>query len=596
MVFGDGRMMSRFPLTVVLALCGCASYRVLPSPPPPAGLSPLPMRYQTTRLWVFRSVKEDGAVERVFVDPHDSMRVVVTLLRPEVAAYASSDGGASWTRASIPLDVPDSDERTQAAVVPPRLLAEVLFDARDARRAWARAHGRVFHTEDGGLTWAATPLAGIVALAQGVDGLLWAAGEGGLHVSDDGGRSWVHRPVHLPGASADTRLRVRSLVLDQRGGRILLGVRDARSDSGPVAISTVLDGTSDAAQAALALVDATDAPPRALTAFGQGLTGVIETRDGGVSWRRTGLALDTWLASADGALYAVAADPMIEAAFLVRAHPELATALAQQLHGLHFDAASLRPAFLFPGRDRLLAGPLAAAPVFRSADGGATWVRVLSLEPALAASLRTIVDAQISAWEESSPQARGGERPAEHRAGTGENPTGPGRRGNRGGRPGRRGAAPEAIRTAPRAPSVEAFQAYLDPLRLLARFNSGLALTGMARAGAEFYAWAPTATHWDRLADAALAACEGEGEISLGPGATPAGPGAFTLLRSTDGGASWAEVAQGPDAFDGAERLRVRQSAPYPSWLAAGPREAFIGLTARDHSGPPWHETWRDSF
>jgi len=472
----------------------------------------------------------------------------------------------------------------------------VLFDARDGRRAWARARGRVFHTEDGGVTWDATPLAGIVALARGVDGLLWAAGEGGLHVSDDGGRSWVHRPVQLPGAGADARLRVRSLVLDQRGGRILLGVRDARSDSGAVAIATVLDGTSDAAQAALALVDATDAPARALTAFGQGVTGVIETRDGGASWRRTGLAFDAWLASADGALYAVAADPMIEAAFLVRAHPELATALAQQLQGLHVDAASLRPAFLFPGRDQLLAGPLAAAPVFRSADAGATWVRVLSLEPALAASLRTIVDAQISAWEESSPQARGGERRAEHGAGTGANPTGPGRHGGRGGGRGRRGTAPEAIRAAPPAPSADALQAYLDPLRLLARFNSGLALTGMARAGAEFYAWAPTATHWDRLADAALAASDAEGEISLGPGATPPGPGAFTLLRSTDGGASWAEVAQGPDAFDGAGRLRVRQSAPYPSWLAAGPREAFIGLAALDRTGPPWRETWRDSF
>jgi len=71
MVFGDARMMWRFPLTVGLALCGCASYRVLPSPAPATGLSPLPMRYQETHLWVFRSVKQDGAVERVFVDPHD---------------------------------------------------------------------------------------------------------------------------------------------------------------------------------------------------------------------------------------------------------------------------------------------------------------------------------------------------------------------------------------------------------------------------------------------------------------------------------------------------------------------------------------------
>jgi hypothetical protein len=96
------------------------------------------MRYQETHLWVFRSVKEDGAVERVFVDPHDSMRVVVTLLRPEAAAYASSDGGASWTRASIPLDVPDADQQARAALVRPRLLAEVLFDARDGPRLGTR--------------------------------------------------------------------------------------------------------------------------------------------------------------------------------------------------------------------------------------------------------------------------------------------------------------------------------------------------------------------------------------------------------------------------------------------------------------------------
>jgi hypothetical protein len=55
-------------------------------------------------------------------------------------------------------------------------------------------------------------------------------------------------------------------------------------------------------------------------------------------------------------------------------------------------------------------------------------------------------------------------------------------------------------------------------------------------------------------------------------------------------------VAQGPDAFDGTGHLRAQQGAPYPSWLAAGPREAFIGLAAGDHTGPPRRETWRDSF
>ncbi len=152
------------------------------------------------------------------------------------------------------------------------------------------------------------------------------------------------------------------------------------------------------------------------------------------------------------------------------------------------------------------------------------------------------------------------------------------------------------MRNAPRAPSAEAMLAYLDPLRLLARFNSGIALTGIARGGAELHAWVPTKTHWERLANAALAACDAEGEISLGPGATPAGADAFTLLRSTDGGASWAEVAQAPDPIDAAGQLRAQRIAPYPAWLAAGPGEMFIGLAARDRKGLVWRATWRESF
>jgi len=294
--------MWRLRASLAIALCGCASYRVLPSAAPATGLSPLPVRYEETRLGLFRSVKDDGAFERVFVDPRNPAHLVATLVRPEAAAVVSSDGGASWTRASIPFDVPDADERGSQ-----------------------------------------------------------------------------RPPERAPGAGA---------------------------------------------------------------------------------------------------------------------------------------------------------GP----------------------------------------------------------------PMGPGMRGDRSGRRGRRGAAPEAMRASPRAPPAEETLAYLDPLRLLARFNSGLALTGIARAGAELHAWAPTRTHWERLADAALAACDAEGEISLGPGVTPAGPGAFMLLRSTDGGASWTEVEQAPDAFGAAGQLRAQRIAPYPAWLAAGEREMFIGFAARDRKGLVWRETWRDSF
>jgi len=225
MVSGDARMMWRFPLTVGPRAVRLRELSRAAIAAPAQGLSPLPMRYQETHLWVLNQSRRTGRSSASSSTRTISMRVVVTLLRPEAAAYASSDGGASWTRASIPLDVPDADERAQAALARPRLLAEVLFDARDGRRAWHAPapglphRGRRPH-------WAATPLRASWRWRRR-DGLLCAAGEGGLHVSDDGGRNWVHRPVRLPGTGADARLRVRSLVLDQRGGRILLGVRDA---------------------------------------------------------------------------------------------------------------------------------------------------------------------------------------------------------------------------------------------------------------------------------------------------------------------------------------------------------------------------------
>src|SRR6266481_8324371 len=75
------------------------------------------------------------------------------------------------------------------------------------------------------------------------------------------------------------------------------------------------------------------------------------------------------------------------------------------------------------------------------------------------ALLRTGVEAQIAAWEESSQQARGTQRPPERAPGAGTVPTGPGMRGDRSRRRGRRGAAPEAMRNAPRAPSAEAMLA-----------------------------------------------------------------------------------------------------------------------------------------
>jgi hypothetical protein len=108
--------MFRLGTGLAIVLCGCASYRVLPAPPPATGPSPAPVRYEETRLGLFHSVKEDGTFERVFVDPGNPEHFVATLVRPEATVVMSSDGGASWTRASISLDVPEVDERAPAAL------------------------------------------------------------------------------------------------------------------------------------------------------------------------------------------------------------------------------------------------------------------------------------------------------------------------------------------------------------------------------------------------------------------------------------------------------------------------------------------------
>jgi hypothetical protein len=135
------------------------------------------------------------------------------------------------------------------------------------------------------------------------------------------------------------------------------------------------------------------------------------------------------------------------------------------------------------------------------------------------------------------------------------------------------------------------FLTLLDPLRLLARFNSGRQLTRIAGDGV-LYAYVPTRQFWDWLVDAMASESDAEGEIALGsgrPGTGSAPGGAFELLFSTDGGAHWSDLPL--PQFD--PSLRERGILPYPVVIAAAPPQAFALFSGIDRSGNAWREAWR---
>jgi hypothetical protein len=535
-------------MVCLVASAACASYRALPLETPPSGPSPLTLRYEQKRMHLFASTREDARIEAVFA----SGRTIAALVsRPADGVFVSMDGGSEWTFAQM-------DDRFR----------DVMFDG---PLIVGRGAARLHCSKDGGKSWRAWigPPIDAVALAAGA---IYTAASGHLYVSDDCAQSWKTLTPQIPGA-----WRARSIAVD--GQSIYMSIR-ATPETAP--LTTLLDGSSDAARAALSFVD------------GRGSRGPAGgdawvSHDGGALWQRTSLGLDAWLAAFDGQIWAVAADPMIEGAALVRRSPLLAAALDGQLQGARVDAGALRASFTFPGRDKLLRAMI--TPVFRSADEGMTWIRMEDLPIAL----RTALARQRAAQPELERAPEMPRRPdgAGGRAGSAGHSGGEGGRvGRRGGRRGARSDEPsQSVQRRPRTVSPETFFALVDPLRLLARFNAGRALTGVA--GDKILdAYAPTRQFWDSLVDAIIAESDAEGEIALSPGtrAPDSAPdGAFELLFSTDRGASWSELDS--PRLDGS--LHERAIAPYPVAIAATPQQAFVLFAGMDRGGQGWRDAWR---
>ena len=523
---------SRMPFALCLALVACASYRVLPPAPLSGGTQPIPVRYEKSRLLFFKSQGDDGATARVFAK--DNL-VVATVERPDSGLFASNDEGATWTFASGPFD-----------------FREVIFAQ---GHLYARGSNRIWHSEDQGRSWASTALLKsddrLDAMAMGADGALYTAGRSQLYVSRDFAQTWARVNVTLPPQPA---WRVRSIVPDPLHPRILMvSLRTEPQVDLLTRFKALLDFSSDEAVSALKLADKHDKTPGAV-AWGQAEDGVYLTVDGGGLWKKTALSLDAWIALDDGALYAVAAEPILIAAALMRRNPDLAGAAERQFKGGRVSSDGLREALPYPGRDALLAGPVATALIYKSSDGGASWTRQEEVPLQTAIALRHAMErgGQDSAHAAPPPQKQPSLRerqqpqraPDDHPVRPGEPPhdqVPPLAQGRYGGlRP--RSSQPTLTSGAPsRALAPDTLLAFVDPSRLLARFNGTAPLTGVAND----VAWVPTQQGWDALVKALVTESESEGEISLGPAQAEA---AFELLRGQDGTwtASGTPLPKGP--------------------------------------------------
>jgi hypothetical protein len=549
-------------------------------------------------------VHDDVEIERVFVSPVDPRVILVTATGPRGGVFATGDGGLTWSFAE--LDLVDPGEAIAASDgSSARLFRDAIFDPADPRRILARTQRALLRSEDGGATWSPCALAAPGEPAAQVDtaafagpSLLVASGRY-LYSSEDAGRSFSRRPIQVDGIAEDNRVRVRSIAVDPADPRRVLialhGVEDGIDISRR--IGSALDGSSDLGLAALALVDSQDPRPQRFS-LGAGPSGVLVSTDGGIEWQRSGLALDAWLVARRGVVYALAASPVLEAASLARREPALADAVRQQMGGLRIDVNAIRAAFTFPGRERLLLGPLASAPLFRSTDGGLSWTRVLARDAAKLVALRAPIDRQRAGWLDPPVSTGPGPGPARSRGGGGGGGRGGGgRMRGRGGRPGGGGGgAPRQAQPRAREGSAEATLAYLDPVRLLSRYNEHRPLSGVSSPGGRaLVAWVPSEAHWSRLAEAAISSSDVAGEISLGPGYPSKDPPPrqpFELLRSPDDGSSWepggpsaSEFAVAPD--------NGRRPPPYPESIASAGGELVIVFAAFDREHKVLRSAWR---
>src|SRR5260370_29779381 len=162
----------------LMALTDCATYGVVPPAPLAAGVRPIGLRTEKSGLWL-SAAGEDGAVGRVFAE---GAAALATVAGPEKGVLAWAEGGGPWTFAAGPYD-----------------FREVIFAG---GHIYARGAARIWHSEDGGGSWASSPVVSsddrLDTMALGAGGVLYTAGRSQLYLSADGARTWKALSLQLP--------------------------------------------------------------------------------------------------------------------------------------------------------------------------------------------------------------------------------------------------------------------------------------------------------------------------------------------------------------------------------------------------------------
>jgi len=286
--------------------------------------------------------------------------------------FISWDGGALWQPRSAGLPV---NSRIVALLPGQNGAIWALTDSRFL--AETAAPPMVLRSIDGGRTWApagrglpeATPLAWVADPAAADTGLLIATRQHFLRTNDNG-LNW--RVVEIP---AGNHTAIGVAATDPRviylAGQPALRSTDGGQSWQPMPIAPA-DQEAQATQVTALAVDATDAEH-----VWAGLAdGVVESTDGGRSWRRAGLEGKRvlWLQNgppSDGGqtLYAgVAADGIYRREPATGTWVALSQGLPERSTILSLLQDARQPGTLWATRD--------GGGVYRSTDGGAAWVNI----------------------------------------------------------------------------------------------------------------------------------------------------------------------------------------------------------------------------
>ncbi len=141
-------------------------------------------------MWV-RTTRDDVIINDVYVDPTDSKHVLMATDRGGVVA--SEDGGTSFSPSNAGFSSRQIVSFVSVSHRPSELYTGVVNDKR-----W----GGVFHSGDGGLTWAmqSDGLEGhdVFSLGEAPDGTIVAGTEHGIYVLDAAQQSWKRAGDLMP--------------------------------------------------------------------------------------------------------------------------------------------------------------------------------------------------------------------------------------------------------------------------------------------------------------------------------------------------------------------------------------------------------------